>query len=113
MSAAGKPRPLPDGDAMYTPSASTLRERIERRSATPAAYLHQLPRWALPTVLAGLLIAGLAVQAWPGAICLLLLAAFLGWLGYLSWPTLTPQGRLLRLAVPLALLAIAIGEFTT
>jgi hypothetical protein len=58
-------------------------------------------------VLAGLLVTGLAVPGWPGAVALVLVAAFLGWLAALSWPRLGPGPRLLRVAAVVGLLVIA------
>jgi hypothetical protein len=58
-------------------------------------------------VLAALLVAGLAVRGWAGAIALCLVAAFLGWLALQSWPRLTGQGRLVRVVVIAGLLALA------
>lgn len=69
------------------------------------AYLHQLPRWLL---FLGVLAVGLVAIFAPtpfNAIALLVIAAFLGWLGYLSWPALTPSGRLVRVVA----LAVVIG----
>jgi len=48
-------------------------------------FLRQLPAWVVPLVLAALLIAGLALHGWLGAAALCVVAAFVGWLGYLSW----------------------------
>ena len=58
-------------------------------------------------LLAALLIAGLAVPGWIGAVALVLVAAFLGWLAAVSWPRLTPSGRLLRVAAIAGVLVIA------
>jgi len=101
-------RPLPRGETFFTPGATGLRRRIERRSAAPLVFLHGLPRWALPTALLAALIAGFIVQGWIGAVVLAALAVFLGWFGYLSWPSLTASGRLFRGTLLAALLALAI-----
>jgi hypothetical protein len=103
----GKVRPLPRGKTFYTPQASQARSSLERSSARPLVVLHQLPVWVLPLVLAGLLVTGLAVPGWPGAVALVLVAAFLGWLAALSWPRLGPGPRLLRVAAVVGLLVIA------
>ena len=55
-------------------------QATERRSARPLLYLHQLPTWVAPLVLAVLLIAGLAVTGPGGAVALCGVAAVLGWL---------------------------------
>jgi len=73
----------------------------------PLVYLRHLPRWVPPIVLAALLVAGLAVRGPVGAAALCLVAAFLGWLGYLSWPRLTAAGKLGRVAAVAVTLALA------
>ena len=103
----GKTRPLPPGTSLYTPDASDARRTLEQSSARPLVWLHQLPVWVVPLLLAALLIAGLAVPGWIGAVALVLVAAFLGWLAAVSWPRLTPSGRLLRVAAIASLLVVA------
>ncbi len=75
-------------------------------------FLRQLPAWVVPLVLAALLIAGLAVRGWPGAAALCVVAAFVGWLGYLSWPVLTTLGRIGRVAIFACALALAAFQAT-
>ena len=96
------------GGPLYTPGASSTRRALERASARYVAYLHQLPRWLLPMVTAALLVLGLAVPGWPGAVALVLVAAFLSWLAALSWPALPSRSRLLRVATIGCLLAVAV-----
>ncbi|HTS98968.1 MAG TPA: DUF6703 family protein [Streptosporangiaceae bacterium] len=86
---------------------SAARRSAERRSAAPLLYLRQLPAWVPPVVLAALLVAGLAVRGWAGAAALVVVAAFLGWLAYLSWPRLAAPGRLGRVAVIACVLGLA------
>ena len=103
----GKVRPLPRGTSLYTPGASDTRRTLEQSSARPLVLLHQLPVWVVPLLLAALLITGLAVPGWIGAVALVLVAAFLGWLAAVSWPRLTPGGRLLRVAAVASMLVVA------
>jgi hypothetical protein len=101
-------RPLPPGQTLFTPEASAARAATERRSATPLLFLHQLPAWVAPVVLAGLLIAGLALRGPAGAVALVGVAAVLGWLASLSWPRLSARGRagrVLAIAVSIGLAA--------
>jgi uncharacterized protein DUF6703 len=100
-------RPLPKGETFFTPDASAMRRAIERRSAALLVFLHQLPRWLLPLTLLAALIAGFTVHGWIGAAALALVALFLGWFSYLSWPTLTANARLLRVIAIAAVLALA------
>jgi hypothetical protein len=105
--ASQRVRPLPKGSTLYTPSASAARHAAERRSARPLLYLHQLPRWVPPVVLAVLLVVGLAVKGAGGAVALCAVAAVLGWLAAISWPRLTAGGRAGRLLTILVLIAVA------
>ncbi len=91
---------------------SDARRAAERRSAAPLVYLRQLPTWLPPVVLAVLMVTGLAVRGWGGAVALCAVAAFLGWLAYLSWPALAGRGRLGRAVVIAALLALAAFQAT-
>jgi hypothetical protein len=94
-----RPRPLPKGDTLFTEQASPARQAVEQRSATMLLWLHQLPRWLAPVLAVALLVTGLAVGGWAGAVALFGLAVVLAWLASLSWPQLSAQGRALRIAV--------------
>jgi hypothetical protein len=100
-------RPLPKGDTLYTTGASPVRQAAERRSARPLLFLHQLPTWVAPLVLVVLLVAGLAMRGPGGAVALCGVAAVLGWLASLSWPQLSPAGRLGRVLAVAMVLALA------
>jgi hypothetical protein len=78
----------------------------------PLIYLRHLPSWLPPVVLAALLVTGLAVRGWGGAVALCAVAAILGWLAYLSWPALPGRGRLGRAAAIACLLALAAFQAT-
>lgn len=81
---------------------------MERRSATTLLWLHQLPVWLPPLAAVALLVVGLAVGGWGGGIALVGVAAVLAWLAAVSWPRLTAQGRMLRIAAVAAVLVIAV-----
>jgi O-antigen ligase len=83
------------------------RQEAQQLSAVVLVYLRGLPRWLLPLVLAALLIAGLALRGWGGAVALCLVAAFLSWLAFLSWPRVAAGGRMARVAAVALLLAVA------
>jgi uncharacterized protein DUF6703 len=93
---------------LFTPDPSPARASLEQRSATVLLWMHQLPAWLPPVLAVVLLVIGLAVSGWGGAIALAGLAAVLGWLAMLSWPRLSAHGRLLRLAVIGAVLVVAV-----
>jgi hypothetical protein len=78
----------------------------------PLVYLRHLPSWVPPVVLIALLVAGLAVRGWGGAVALCVVAAFLGWLAYLSWPVLGGRGRVGRTLAVACLLALAALQAT-
>jgi hypothetical protein len=115
--AGGRPgspagRPAPAGRSAPagrpgTPGASDTRQAVERFSARPLVFLTQLPRWVLLLIVLGLLISGFAVPGWIGAIALLLVAILLGWLAYLSWPSINASGRVMRV-VALACMAVIV-----
>jgi O-antigen ligase len=73
-------------------------------------YLHQLPRWVPPVVLAVLLIAGLAVHGIGGAIALIGVALVLAWLALVSWPQLSPAGRAVRTMVIALVIGVAVVQ---
>jgi hypothetical protein len=97
---------------LYTPGASAARLAVERLSAMPLAYLNQLPGLVPSLGFAALVATGLAVRGWVGAAALCVLAAMLGWLAFLSWPTLAGRGRTGRIAVIACLLGVAVLQAT-
>jgi hypothetical protein len=92
---------------MSSKGSASTRRSVEQHSAVPLLYLRHLPRWVPMIVLAALLVTGLAVPGPVGAAALCLVAAFLAWLGYLSWPRLAGAGRLGRVAAVALVLALA------
>ena len=84
------------------PSATAL----QRRSVPVLRWLSRR-RWVLPTVTAVLLLAGLSAPRPVGPVLLVLLVVLLAWLSGLSWPVLSPAGRVLR-GVVLALLVATV-----
>jgi len=89
-----------------------MRTHIEKHSAVTLHFLRQLPSATVPIAIALLFVAGIAVRGAVGSVCLLLLAVFLGWLAYLSWPKLDPRGRSLRLLALVVLGALAVLQLT-
>jgi hypothetical protein len=98
----------PPGRTLFTPGASRARQSVEQRSAAPLLFLRQLPPWLLPLILVVLLIAGLAWHGVVSAIALCGVAVVLGWLALLSWPRLSPAGRLGRTLVITLVLVVAV-----
>lgn len=108
MTRPRKPRPLPEGDSLFTPDASPARQAVESRSAAPLLWLHQIPAWLSPALVVVLLITGLAVRGPGGAVAFAGLALVLGWLAAISWPRLDIRGRALRVAAIAVVLAVAV-----
>ncbi|TAK69063.1 MAG: hypothetical protein EPO13_09340 [Actinomycetota bacterium] len=84
---------------------------MEVASAPALLVLHRLPRWLVPVILGVLLVVGLAVSGpwrWLGALALLIVGAFIGWLTALSWPLLSGTARLARVAVCGAVVGVAV-----
>ena len=111
---AGRPgspggRPAPAGRPGQ-PGASETRQAVERFSARPLVFLHQLPRWILLLIVLGLLISGFAVPGLIGAVALLLVAILLGWLAYLSWPSINASGRVLRVMALACMVVIVVWQ---
>jgi hypothetical protein len=89
-----------------------FRRRVEQRSSTVLSRLSRFPTWLPLVITLVLTVAGLAVRGPLGAASLLILAALLGWLCYLGWPTLSNNARLVRLLVLAIVLAAAIRQYT-
>ncbi len=104
-------RPLPRGESLYTPGAGPVRRAVERRSAVPLVWLHRSPRWLSPVLLGVLFVAGLLAPGPVGGLCLLAVALFLGWLAYLTWPSLDPRQRSPRVLVVGVIGVLAVARF--
>lgn len=92
------------------PESQGTRATVERWSAAPVVFLHRMPRWLLLGAVFALLAVGMVGEGWVGAAGLLVLAALLGWFGYLNWPRLDLPGRLLRVAALVLLVGFAVGH---
>ena len=78
---------------------------LQRISLPLISRLSRAPRWLVVISLAVLLVLGMIQTgslAWLGALILGGLPLFFAWLLVLSWPVITPSGRLLRLVVVVA-----------
>ena len=98
------------GSARTRPAATGFRASLERFSAPLLIRMHAMPRWIVPVVMGLLLTAGLFLSgpwAWLGAIFMVLLGIFLGWLFLLSWPVLSPGAKTARVLVVGALWGFA------
>lgn len=88
----------------------TLRRRINRASMPLMTKLSSLPRLVPFLLLLALLIGGLLIGDRVGFLLMGLAAAFVGWVLYLSWPRLNSSERIMRLAVLLLAVAMALWQ---
>lgn len=89
-----------------TPSGR--RAAFDRASRPWLVRMAALPTPVIPAVMAGMLLAGLAIRApWAGAL-LIAIALFLSWLTAVSWPAVSPASRALRVVVNGGVLVLGI-----
>ncbi len=86
-----------------------FRSRVEHASAPFAEKLNGMPRWAPFLAVLALMAAGVFVPR-VGFLFTLVIAAFLGWLLYLTWPRLVGPEKLMRIAVLLMVVAVAVVQ---
>ena len=70
---------------------------LDRFSAPALIFMSRVPRWLLLVIVLGLTAGGLLLENAIGALLLLVLAGFLGWLAAVGWPRLSVAGRVLRI----------------
>jgi hypothetical protein len=92
--------------------APGLRGEVERSSASALLWLSARPKFFVPVLSAVLLLGGLFAPPGIGVPLLLLLAAFVGWLSYLSWPVVSGIQRVVRLATLGLVLAAVAGKLS-
>ncbi|MGO4597796.1 DUF6703 family protein [Terrabacter sp. 2RAF25] len=86
----------------------SFRSRVEHASAPWVERMNAVPRPVAFCVLVALLAVGiLAPRPWAG-IAFLVVAAFVGWLLFLTWQRLTLPERLMRAAVLALAVAVAV-----
>ncbi len=97
----GKPatRAIPAGQS------SPVRAQVNDRSRAILLRLSELPRLVIPGAMLVLMLVGLSAPLALALPAFGVIAAFVGWLAYLSWPILDTRARLLRALM----LAVIIG----
>ncbi|MFC7643958.1 DUF6703 family protein [Streptosporangium lutulentum] len=88
-----------------------MRKKVEQRSAAPLVFLFQLPRWIAPVALVILLLVGFAVPSFVGGLAALVVLGFVGWLAYMSWPSLGAGGRVMRVTLLTFLILLVADRF--
>lgn len=84
------------------------RSAVEQRSAVALVYLRSLPRWVVAVVAAALVAGGLFTHGLLSAVLLLVIAAIVGWLCFLSWPAAAPPARVARCVILVLLVLVAV-----
>jgi hypothetical protein len=87
-----------------------LRRSLERASLPLITRLSHLPKAVPFLLLLALLVAGVFISGTVGFVLMALGAAFVGWILFLSWPRLNGSERIMRLAVLLLALALAVVQ---
>ena len=72
--------------------------------------LSRLPRLVPFLILLALLVAGVLISGQVGFVLMSLAAIFVAWVLYLSWPRLSGSERIMRLAVLLLAVAMAVVQ---
>jgi hypothetical protein len=85
----------------------TFRQSVEQASLPLIRAISGRPRWLVFLATLALMLAGVLVPGW-GWVFFLLVAVFLAWILYLSWPRLTPVERLMRSAVLVLIGAVTV-----
>lgn len=89
----------------------STRRTVELRSGPALVLLGRAPK-AVPFLLVVvLLVGGLALRTAVGALLLVVLLGFAGWVTYLAWPVLQPPARVVRVLVLLLLAGAAAVRF--
>lgn len=89
---------------------NTLRPSIERASLPLITRLSQLPRAVPFLLMLALLVAGVVIAGPVGFILMAVAATFVAWILYLSWPRLSGTERIMRVAVLLLAIALAVVQ---
>ena len=79
--------------------ATTPRSSVERNSRPLLIRLHALPRPLVPAATLVLVLVGVLAPPAVGLLALGLVAVFVAWVTYLSWPAVPASGRLVRVAM--------------
>lgn len=82
-----------------------MRESIEQASLPAVKAMSEWPKWLPFLLILGMMVGGVLIPTY-GWILIALVAVFLAWLLYLSWPRLTSPEKLMRFAV-IAIVVVA------
>jgi hypothetical protein len=98
------PRTTPGGRPLVQPT------KVAVTTAPMLARVSALPKLLLPVTIGALVLVGLALGGVGGLVCLLAVAAVLGWLLAVFWPVTPRPGRVLRVLAIVALVAVGVAQ---
>jgi hypothetical protein len=87
-----------------------VRQRIDHASLPLMTRLSRLPRLVPFLILIALLVGGMLIGGPTGFVLMAAAAVFVAWVLYLSWPALSSSERIMRLAVLLIAVALAVVQ---
>lgn len=90
------------------PAHPTLRASVERTSRPLLLRLHALPRAVVPLATVVLVLVGVLAPPPVGVFALTVVALFVAWIAYLSWPAVSGSARLLRVAMVALVVVLAL-----
>ncbi len=88
---------------------NTLRQRIDQASLPLMTRLSRLPKLLPFAILLTLLVVGVLIQGPVGFLLMAVATIFIAWVLYLSWPVLGSSERIMRVAVLLLAVVMAIS----
>jgi hypothetical protein len=91
-----------------TSATPTLRQQVERTSKPLLLRLHRLPRLVVPLATIALVLVGVLAAPAAGLVALAVVAVFVTWIAYLSWPVVSGSGRLMRVAMIVLVVVLAL-----
>jgi hypothetical protein len=93
-----------------TSATRTLRHQVERASRPLLLRLHGWPRPVLPVITVVLVLVGVLAPPILGVVALAVVALFVAWIGYLSWPAVSASGRVLRVVMVGLVVVLALSR---
>ncbi len=90
------------------PATPSLRASVERSTRPLLLRLHALPRPVVPLATVVLVAVGVLAPQAVGLLALAVVALFVVWISYLSWPVVTNAGRAVRVVMVGLVVALAL-----
>ncbi len=87
----------------------TFRSKVEHASVPWVTRLNRIPRWAAFLGVLALMVAGILVPK-VGFLFTVVIALFLAWLIFLTWPRLATPEKLMRLAVLALVVSVTVMQ---